>query len=89
MHGIVPSEILDRRDKIGFEPPQQKWLAALDPWVRVMFSAKSAGRVQGLNVGTMIQYWENVGSRRDRFDWTIWRWLNAIAWANLYDVDFD
>ncbi len=28
MRGIVPNEILDRRDKIGFETPQKSWLQA-------------------------------------------------------------
>ena len=45
MRGIVPDAILDRRDKIGFEPPQRKWLAALDPWVRATLSRESASRV--------------------------------------------
>lgn len=28
MRGIVPNEILDRKDKIGYEPPQKRWLAS-------------------------------------------------------------
>ena len=27
MRGVVPSAILDRQDKVGFEPPQASWLA--------------------------------------------------------------
>src|SRR5262249_9428944 len=26
--GVVPDTILDRRDKVGFEPPQRRWLAS-------------------------------------------------------------
>jgi asparagine synthase (glutamine-hydrolysing) len=26
MRGIVPSEIIDRKEKVGYEPPQKKWL---------------------------------------------------------------
>lgn len=89
MRGIVPDPILDRRDKIGFEPPQRKWLEEIDPWVRETLSTKSAGRLRCLRSEQMLRSWENVGVRRDRFDWTIWRWLNAIAWTNLYDVEFD
>ena len=37
----------------------------------------------------MIRHWENASARQQRFDWTIWRWLNTIAWANLYDVEFE
>ena len=89
MQGIVPGAILDRRDKIGFEPPQRKWLSALDPWVRETLSACSASRVPCLRSEEMIRHWENASTRQQRFDWTIWRWLNTIAWANLYDVEFE
>jgi len=88
MRGIVPDPILDRRDKIGFEPPQRKWLAALDPWVRETLSPEAVERLPCLRSGEMIRRWDIVGARQGRFDWTIWRWLNAITWANLYDVEF-
>ena len=89
MRGIAPDPILDRRDKIGFEPPQQKWLAALDPWVRETLSPATADRLPCLRSDEMIRHWESAGARQQRFDWTIWRSLNAIAWANLYDVEFE
>jgi asparagine synthase (glutamine-hydrolysing) len=28
MRGLVPDQILDRRDKVGFEPPQASWLGS-------------------------------------------------------------
>jgi asparagine synthase (glutamine-hydrolysing) len=36
MRGVVPDEILDRRDKLGFEPPEAQWLEnpAVDALVR-------------------------------------------------------
>src|SRR6185312_6707340 len=30
MHGIVPQDILDRKDKIGFATPEREWLSNLD-----------------------------------------------------------
>lgn len=89
MRGTVTEAILDRQDKIGFEPPQRKWLSVLDPWVRETLSPATASRVPCLRSDEMICRWENAGGQQQRFDWTIWRWLNAIAWANLYDVAFE
>ncbi len=88
MRSTVPGPILDRRDKIGFEPPQRTWLVVLDPWVRETLSPASADRLPCLRSDEMIRHWESAGARQERFDWTIWRWLNAIAWAKIYDVEF-
>ena len=86
---IAPDATLDRRDKIGFEPPQAKWLNALDPWVRETLSPGSANRLPCLRSDEMIRHWENASIQGRRPDWTLWRWLNAVAWANLYDVEFE
>ncbi len=86
MAGIAPDAILARRDKIGFEPPQGQWLGALDPWVREVLAS---GRIPWLRGDRMIRYWEGVGARSRRVDWTVWRWLNAIAWARSYDMAFE
>ena len=88
MRGVTANTILDRQDKIGFEPPQAKWLIAIDPWVRETLSPGAASRLPCLNSREMIHYWENTGTRQRRIDWMLWRWLNAIAWADLYDVAY-
>jgi asparagine synthase (glutamine-hydrolysing) len=40
MRGIVPDQILDRRDKIGFQTPEQKWLCHqrknIDHWLSAL-----------------------------------------------------
>lgn len=89
MRGIVPDAILARRDKIGFEPPQRKWLNALEPWVHETLSAGAVDRVPCLRSNEMLRLWETTGSRMPRFDWTVWRWLNIIVWADLFDVEFE
>ena len=37
----------------------------------------------------MIRHWEDAGTGRGGLDWTLWRWLNVIAWAHLYDIEFE
>jgi asparagine synthase (glutamine-hydrolysing) len=69
MRGIVPDEILDRRDKIGFAPDKQDWKHAL---VEVV-----AGLREGPAAGSLI---DTVGLRKaigraalgdERFDFTL------------------
>lgn len=38
MRGIVPDEILDRRDKIGFQTPEQDWLRGQGPRIQEWLS---------------------------------------------------
>ena len=89
MRGIVPDAVLDRRDKIGFTPPQGKWLTALDPWVRETLSPGSASRLPCLRSDEMIRHWENAGTQGHRIDWILLRWLNAIHWTKVYNVEWD
>lgn len=40
MRGMVPDEILDRRDKFAYAPPQHEWNhGVLEPWLRTMLKA--------------------------------------------------
>ena len=89
MRGIVPDAVLDRRDKIGFAPPQGKWLTALDPWVRETLSPRSASRLPCLRSDEMIRHCEKAGSQAHHIDRILWRWLNAIHWTKVYNVEWD
>ena len=40
--GFVPDAILDRKDKIGFATPEQRWLTALRPWAEKILHSDTA-----------------------------------------------
>jgi asparagine synthase (glutamine-hydrolysing) len=88
MRGIVPDAILNRRDKIGFATPEQRWLKTLRPWVEETLASERARRIAALNVPAMQRDWEAVLAGRARFDFRIWRWVNLIRWADRFNVDF-
>lgn len=87
MRGLVPDQILNRRDKIGFAVPVVAWLLELAPWVERKL-ARASG-IPGLNHGAVKQQWEAVrsqGSGRDAF--LIWRWISLATWADQFQVEF-
>jgi asparagine synthase (glutamine-hydrolysing) len=88
MRGIVPDAILDRRDKIGFATPEQRWLKTLRPWVEETLASERARAIEALNVPAMQRDWNAVLAGRARFDFRIWRWVNLIRWADRFNVDF-
>lgn len=88
MRGIVPDPILDRRDKVGFETPEQRWLAVLKPWVDEVFAGAAPAEIPVLNLPAVRAEWEGVLTGKRPFDWRVWRWINLIRWSELHSVQF-
>jgi asparagine synthase (glutamine-hydrolysing) len=88
LRGLVPDEVLDRRDKIGFATPEREWLSTLRPWVETVLRSEAAHALPVFPAGALQAEWERVLAGRAPFDGRIWRWLNLIRWAELNDVQF-
>ena len=87
MRGLVPDEILDRRDKIGFVTTEHQWLAKLGPWVDETLRTGGTA-VPALNVEVAAGEWNALLNNRKRFDFRVWRWINLIRWARRFNVSF-
>lgn len=85
MRGIVPDEILDRPDKIGFATPEKQWLHTLRPWVdNVLQKTKDAPM---LKYTELLKEIEGVFNGTRPFGWHIWRCLNFLRWVEIYQVE--
>ncbi|MBR8842457.1 asparagine synthase (glutamine-hydrolyzing) [Pseudoalteromonas sp. JC3] len=80
MRGIVPDEILDRKDKIGFATPERDWLTKMESWVNDKLD--KAESLPMFNSSELKQEWEKVLSGEIKFDFRCWRWLNLITWLD-------
>jgi asparagine synthase (glutamine-hydrolysing) len=87
MRGIVPDAIRDRRDKIGFATPEKKWLQELGPWVGDTLARVS--RIPALDAAAVDREWRAVLAGTKPFDWRVWRWVNLVRWADVWDLQFD
>jgi asparagine synthase (glutamine-hydrolysing) len=79
VRGVVPDAVLARRDKIGFEPPQKKWLAEpafIALIAEVLLDAQARGR--GLYNSHAIE--DDVSGRQWRDPAGAWRALNLELW---------
>jgi asparagine synthase (glutamine-hydrolysing) len=77
--GIVPTAILERTDKVGFEPPQRQWLeepALREHVAEVLLDPTSTAR--GLYDAQVIEADVRAGSWRKPD--AIWRAYNVEAW---------
>ena len=82
MRGIVPDDVLDRKDKIGFATPERQWLSAISDTVREWF--RTADDVPLLNLQQVEREFELTLTGEKPFSWQVWRWINFIRWHRQF-----
>ncbi len=81
MRGLVPDEILQRRDKVSFATPEQEWLRLLAPRARGWI--EEAADLPLLNKQAVLREFDQVMSGQRAFSWQVWRWVNFYRWHDL------
>jgi asparagine synthase (glutamine-hydrolysing) len=84
MRGIVPDQVLDRRDKVGFETPEKVWLIAMAPTLRNWLSEDI--NVPFINQAELIKEFDAIMADKKPFTWQVWRWVNFYRWVQLMGV---
>jgi asparagine synthase (glutamine-hydrolysing) len=78
MRGIVPDEILDRKDKIGFETPDNQWLLAekntITKWL------KQFDQIPILDSSKALLFYESLCNGKNQDFLGFWRLLNFYKW---------
>jgi asparagine synthase (glutamine-hydrolysing) len=78
MRGIVPDDILGRRDKIGFETPEKEWLLGMAEtvrgWLRVDLN------LPFFNQAEVLKEFDLIAAGKKPFSWQVWRWINFSRW---------
>ena len=82
MRGIVPDDILARRDKIGFATPEQEWLLGMAGQVRSWLVEDL--QLPFLDQTAMLAEFDRVVAGRQAFSWQIWRWINFCRWYRTF-----
>lgn len=83
MRGIVPDDILFRKDKIGFATPEKDWLLALAPSVRGWFMEDNP-LTPFINRENLLKAFDEIVSGKRNFSWQLWRWINFVRWSEIY-----
>ncbi len=78
MRGIVPSEILNRVDKIGFSTPERDWLVGASDSLREWL--KEDLNLPFLDQAKLIHQYDQIIAGKLPFTWQVWRWLNFSQW---------
>lgn len=81
MRGIVPDEILDRKDKIGFETPERSLLFVA--WPKLKESLDFSVLSDFINPSIAIEFIENSLKSNKDYDDMAWRLILFCKWISL------
>lgn len=83
MRGIVPDDVLDRKDKIGFATPEKDWLLGMAPVLREWLQVSD--QVPFINRDELLRSFDLVVAGKSPFSWQVWRWVNFVRWYSLME----
>lgn len=81
MHGIVPDDVLNRRDKIGFATQEKDLLMGMAPTIREWL--RQDLRLPFLNQARILEEFEEILVGKRPFTSQVWRWVNFVRWFGL------
>ena len=83
MSGIVPDEIINRRDKVGFETPQKEWLSTVfENHGRHLGSLVNESEVFETSKNKNHLIWDQIKESST----ASWRVVNFYKWAELQNI---
>jgi asparagine synthase (glutamine-hydrolysing) len=89
MLGLVPDEILERRDKIGFAMPLAKLNHETGSWLEnTLHDAAAIPALDGAEVRRQAERTLHGNTSPTDSQRRLWRWLSLIAWAREFRVSF-
>lgn len=81
MHGILPDDLINRRDKIGFGTPGEVWLREIgDDMITYVDGLRALGFI---NVNYARNYVRDALSSHKPLDSQVWRLINLGRWCDL------
>jgi asparagine synthase (glutamine-hydrolysing) len=84
MRGIVPDEILDRRDKIGFQTPETDWLRQHPQVFREWMA--HAPQISMLKPDQATAFVDDFLNGKEDNGPKVWRLLNYVRWHHLMNI---
>jgi asparagine synthase (glutamine-hydrolysing) len=87
MRGLVPNQILDRKDKIGFENDDMSWLLteSLGPWVETIFR-ESAERCSLISAKKLKMEWSSGLQEKRGLAKRFWHTIIFLRWLELNNL---
>jgi asparagine synthase (glutamine-hydrolysing) len=83
MRGLVPDEILDRKDKIGFHTPPSLLTREGRPWVEEITNNMPESAKEFVDPAGLNRQWQRALAGKTGNDHGFWRVLCLLRWMQL------
>ena len=88
LKGILPEVIRNRKDKIGFITPEQRWFIEDFPNEFIDYFKENLKYSQGIiHEKNALKYLINVQKGVEEFDYTYWRIILFCVWMKVFNVE--
>lgn len=85
MRGIVPDEILDRKDKVGFATPEKVWIKRMSKEIRLWL--EESKNIPFLNEDIILKEFDLIINDKKEYSWLVWRWINFVRWYKIMEIE--
>ncbi|WP_412481682.1 asparagine synthase (glutamine-hydrolyzing) [Pseudomonas asiatica] len=82
MRGIVPDDVLDRRDKVGFQTPEKDLLIGNAGEIR-KWLAEDLG-LGLINRDALLVRFDSIVNHKSPYTSELWRWINFYRWYAMF-----
>jgi asparagine synthase (glutamine-hydrolysing) len=82
MRGIVPDEILNRRDKIGFKTPEPMWIRSILANIDQVIDRQSIPDI--FSKRALLAQLDQVIAGTRPANEQVWRWINYLGWYRQF-----
>ena len=86
MKGLLPEEIINRRDKMGFTTPEEIWVRRENPAYFKKCITDAISISEGIIKPETLDYFDKMVSGKVPFDFTYWRIILFSEWIKLFQV---
>jgi asparagine synthase (glutamine-hydrolysing) len=88
MKGIVPEAILNRKDKMGYVAPEERWLREENVQEFKSMLVKSIEFSQGIIQPSILEYYQDIIDNKKPFNFSIWRFIVFGYWMQCFNVKY-
>jgi asparagine synthase (glutamine-hydrolysing) len=81
MRGLVPNDVLERKDKIGFATPESDWLISIANEKRYFLS--DSFKLPFIYKKKLLRRSDLMLAGNIKFSWQAWRLINFCNWNNI------